>query len=111
MSSVLSQHMYDNTAIRKAVKRGPYWKVKLLLKKGANANQCDINRISLFSHAVERAVKENNQFYMKNLKLLLEHGANPLIGDAYGLLPYEIAERNGNTIIMTLINDWIHKNL
>ena len=114
MSSVVSQqkeNMYDNTAIRKAVKLGPYWKVKLLLKKGAYAKQCDNNRISLFSHAVELAVKENNPFYIKNLKLLLEYGADPLVGDAYGLLPYDIAKEHGNTRIMTLINDWSRENL
>jgi ankyrin repeat protein len=111
MSTIVSQHMYDNTAIKKAVRNGPYWKVKLLLKKGAPANQCDINRISLFSYAVERAVKENNQFYIKNLKLLLKYGANPSVGDAYGILPYDIAERHGNTRIMTLINDWSRENL
>jgi ankyrin repeat protein len=47
---------------------------------------------------------------MKIVKLLLEYGANPLLGDAYGLLPYDIAERHKNKEIMSMINEWACKN-
>jgi ankyrin repeat protein len=87
----------DVTPLILASYRGQTDVVKLLLERGAAVNAREKrNGLSSLSHAVGRGEKEL-------VRVLLAHGADPLLKDAAGRTALERAEANGASEIVALL--------
>jgi hypothetical protein len=89
-------HHTDDESGRAAWHRG----IAYLLERGADPNvpSEDAQNAPLHQIATTPAA-------VATVRLLLDHGANPLIRNAHGITPYQVAVRNGNTAAAQLLSD------
>jgi ankyrin repeat protein len=93
--------------------------IKLLLEHGANVNvinqnnydaECDRTTKGKCTFAGQTVLTRSAEDgYLTIVKLLLEHGADPLLARKDGALPADIARQNGHPDVAKVIDEYIQK--
>ncbi|WCN39387.1 ankyrin repeat domain-containing protein [Aneurinibacillus uraniidurans] len=91
----------DGTILRSAVYKRDYQAIKILLDQNIDVNHHTPDMVFPYNSTPVCVATQNNDF--DTVKLLVEHGADVTIKDAYGERPFSAAQKNKNHEMMEYI--------